>query len=72
MSIALLGVGALSLVKLMSTMNCARQTNKPMNEKLDALYIYIYMYIYIYVCMYIYIHIYVDIYIYIYTCVEIE
>ena len=37
MNIALFGVGALSLVKLMSTMNCARQRNKPMNEKLDAL-----------------------------------
>ena len=36
-NIALLGVGELSLVKLMSTMNCARQINKPMNEKLDAL-----------------------------------
>ena len=37
MNIALLGVGALSLVKLMSPMNCARQRNEPMNEKLDAL-----------------------------------
>ena len=37
MNIALLGVGELSLVKLMSTMNCTRQINKSMNEKLDAL-----------------------------------
>ena len=37
MNIALLGVGTLSLVKLMSTMNCARLKNKPMNDKLDAL-----------------------------------
>ena len=55
MSIALLGVGALSLVKLMSTMNCARQTNKAMNEKLDALHIYIYIYIYIYMYIYIFV-----------------
>ena len=37
MNIALLGVGELSLVKLMSTMNCTRQINKSMNEKLNAL-----------------------------------
>ena len=37
MNIALLGVGALSFVKLISTMNCSRQKNKPMNEKSDAL-----------------------------------
>ena len=37
MNIALFGVGELSLVKLMSTMNCTRQINKSMNEKLDAL-----------------------------------
>ena len=53
MSIALLSVGALSLVKLMSTMSCARQTNKPMNEKLDALYIYIYIYVYIHIYIFV-------------------